>query len=383
MAFHRGATAIATTKLNLVRNLAAAPVDKRSSISKPPRTADARGTVQQSLAPGVEGECEQFIAMTESRRPHLSIVSPVYRAVDCLPELYRRLVAAAGHITLDFELVLVDDRSPDGSWQTLEHIASSDQRVKAIRLSRNCGQHYAITAGLDHADGDWIVVMDCDLQDPPEEIKTLYHMARQGYDIVFARRCDRSDSLTKVIQGAVFYAFLSWLTGEPYDRTVANFSISSRKVVQAFREYRERDRSFPMVMRRVGFSRTTVDVAHAPRFAGTTSYSFRKLLSFALQNVVAASTRPLVMSVQLGLMIATTSLAFSAYVLIQFLRHRIEVPGWTTLTLLVSFLFGLLFVQLGVIGLYLGRTFEQAKNRPLYHVAESKNLTTVDTLPCP
>jgi polyisoprenyl-phosphate glycosyltransferase len=319
-----------------------------------------------------------FGPASAGRPPHLSIVSPVYRAEECLPELYRRLVQAAERITPDFELVLVEDCGPDRSWQVLEQLAKSDHRLKAVRLSRNFGQHYAITAGLDRAEGDWVVVMDCDLQDPPEEIEKLYHKAHEGYDVVFARRHERTDSWTKTLPGAVFYSFLSWLTGEPYDRTVANFSISSRKVIRAFREYRERDRSFPMVMRRVGFQRTTVDVAHAPRFAGSTSYSMRKLFAFALQNVVAASTRPLVMSVQFGLVIAATSLAFSAYVLTQYLRHRIEVPGWATLALLVSFLFGLLFVQLGVIGLYLGQTFEQAKNRPLYHVAEAHNIPERD-----
>lgn len=315
-----------------------------------------------------------------SKRPHLSIVSPVYRAEDCLPELYRRLVAVAEEITPDFELVLVEDHGPDGSWLVLERLAAADRRVKALRLSRNCGQHFAITAGLDHAEGDWVVVMDCDLQDPPEEIETLYRKAQEGHDVVFARRRDRADSLAKTLPGKVFYAFLSWLTAEPYDRTIANFSISARKVILAFRQYREQDRSFPMIMRRLGFERTTVDVVHAPRFAGATSYTLRKLLAFALQNVVAASTRPLVMSVQFGLFIAVASLGFSVYVLTQYLRHRITVPGWATLALLVSFLFGLLFMQLGVIGLYLGRTFEQSRNRPLYHVAEARNVACDEAL---
>jgi len=314
------------------------------------------------------------VIVPDPRSCHLSIVSPVYQAEDCLRELHRRLVAVAERITPDFELVLVEDHGPDGSWRVLEDIAAADPRVKAIRLSRNYGQHFAITAGLDHAGGEWVVVMDCDLQDPPEEIAALYAKAQEGYDVVFARRHNRTDSLGKILPGAVFYALLSWLTGEPYDRTVANFSISRRKVIRAFREYREHDRSFPMVMRRVGFERATIDVAHAPRFAGTTSYSSRKLLSFALQNVVAASTRPLVMSVQFGLLIASVSLGFAMFTLVQYFRHKIVVPGWATLAILLSFLFGLLFVQLGVLGLYLGRTFEQTKQRPLYHVAEARNL---------
>ena len=320
-------------------------------------------------------------AARRSRRPHLSIVSPVYQAEECLLELYRRLVVVAERITPDFEIVLVEDGGIDGSWQVLEQLAASDDRVKAVRLSRNFGQHYAITAGLARAAGDWVVVMDCDLQDPPEEIDKLHRKAHEGYDVVFARRRDRTDSMTKTLPGRVFYMVLSWLTGESYDPAVANFSISSRKAIRAFREYRERDRSFPIVMRHVGFKHATVDVAHAPRFAGATSYPLRKLFAHALQSVVGVSTRPLVISVYFGLVIAATSLAFSGYVLTQYLRHNVDVPGWTTLVLLVSFLFGLLFVQLGVIGLYLGRTFEEAKNRPLYHVAESRNLPESDAEP--
>jgi dolichol-phosphate mannosyltransferase len=309
-----------------------------------------------------------------ARRPHLSIVSPVYQAEACLPELYRRLVAVAERITPDFELVLVEDCGPDGSWRVLERLAATDARVKALRLSRNFGQHYAITAGLDHAEGDWVVVMDCDLQDPPEAIETLYRTAREGHDVVFVRRLDRTDAWTKTLPGVVFHGLIAWLTGEPSDPAVANFSISSRPAILAFREYRERDRSFPMVMRRVGFRRTTVDVAHAERFAGRSSYSLRTLFAFALQNVVAASTRPLVLSVQFGILIAAGSLAYATYVLALYLRHQVAVPGWTTLAILVSFLFGLLFIQLGVVGLYLGSTFEQTKHRPLYHVAEARNL---------
>lgn len=306
-------------------------------------------------------------------RCHLSIVSPVYKAEECLHELYRRLVAVAETLTPDFQLVLVEDHGPDGSWRILDDLAARDPRVKALRLSRNYGQHYAITAGLDHADGDWVVVMDCDLQDPPEAIPALLSKAQEGYDVVFARRLNRQDSLLKTLPGAIFYRSLSWLTGDPYDRTIANFSISSRQAIAAFREYREIDRSFPALMRRIGFERTTVDILHAPRFAGKTSYSWRKLFGFALQNVLATSTKPLVLSVQFGAVIAFSSLVYSAYVLTRYWLHRIVVPGWATLALLLSFLLGLLFIQLGVLGLYLGRTFEQAKQRPLYHIAHVRN----------
>lgn len=306
--------------------------------------------------------------------PHLSIVSPVYRAAECLPELYRRLVAVASQITPDFELVLVEDYGPDQSWAILQDIAARDSRVKALRLSRNFGQHYAITAGLDHACGDWVVVMDCDLQDPPEEIPHLYRKAQEGFDIVFARRMNRVDDVSKKLTGALFYVFLSWLTGQPYDRTVANFSISSRKVVVAFRAYRERDRSFPAIIRQLGFSRASIDVAHAPRYAGETSYTMAKLMAFALQNIVTASTRPLYMSIRFGALVALFSTIYTIYLIVKYFVLDARVAGFTTLAVLISFFSGLLFVQLGVIGLYLGRMFEQSKNRPLYHISEKLNV---------
>ena len=305
----------------------------------------------------------------------LSIVSPVYRAEGCLHELYRRLRNIGEQITPDFELVLVEDCGPDGSWEILEELAGKDTRVKAIRLSRNFGQHCAITAGLDVASGEWVVVMDCDLQDPPEAIPQLLAKAREGHDVVFARRIARKDHWAKTLSGCVFYRVLSLLTGEPYDAAVANFSISSRKAITAFRQYREIDRSFPMIMRRIGFDHATVDVPHAPRYTGSSSYTWRKLLAFAMQNVLASSTRPLAISVQFGACVALASLGFAIYVLTRYLLHSIAVPGWASLALLTSFLFGLLFVQLGVIGLYLGRTFEQSKQRPLYHIDHARNIS--------
>lgn len=305
--------------------------------------------------------------------PLLSIVSPVYQAEECLPELYRRLVAVAQTITADFELVLVEDGGHDRSWEILAEFAAADPRVKAIKLSRNYGQHYAITAGLDHARGEWIVVMDCDLQDPPEAIPSLYEKAISGFDIVFARRIDRKDSLVKTLPGDLFGLLMTWLTGSPFDRAVANFSISSRKAIDACCSYRERDRAFPTIMHIIGFKLAYVDVAHAERFAGKTSYTFRKLFRFAVQVIVSTSTRPLFLSIRFGAFIAILSLCYAAVLIARYFTSGISVAGFTTLAVLITFLFGLLFMQLGVMGLYLGKVFEESKCRPLYHVAEILN----------
>ena len=304
---------------------------------------------------------------------HLSIVSPVYKAEECLPELHRRMVAAAAQITPDFELVLVDDASPDQSWAVLKELAARDPRVKALRLSRNFGQHYAISAGLDHALGEWVVVMDCDLQDSPEAIGTLYRKAREGHDLVFARRQDRKDAWFKRARSRLFARFIGWLTGTRFDSSISNFSVCSRRTVAAFRQYRERDRSFFMIMSDIGYPMVFLDVEHAPRFAGTTSYSFEKLVHYALQAVVSASTRPLRLSIRFGALVSLASFLFMMLLVIRYFMAKIEVPGWTTLVVLISFFFGLLFIQLGIMGLYLGRVFEESKRRPLYHLAELLN----------
>ena len=304
---------------------------------------------------------------------HLSIVSPVYKAEECLPELHRRMVAAAAQITPDFELVLVDDASPDRSWVILKELAARDPRVKALRLSRNFGQHYAISAGLDHALGEWVVVMDCDLQDPPEEIGTLYRQAQEGHDLVFARRQDRKDAWLKRARSRLFARFISWLTGTRFDGAVSNFSVCSRRAVEAFRQYRERDRAYFMIMSDIGYPMVFLDVEHAPRFAGTTSYSFGKLIRFALQVVVSASTRPLRLSIRFGALVSLASFLFAVVLVARYFLINVGVPGWTTLAVLISFFFGLLFIQLGIMGLYLGRVFEESKRRPLYHIADRLN----------
>lgn len=307
--------------------------------------------------------------------PHISVVTPAYRCADCIPELHRRVSAVLGAITDDYEIIFIDDRSPGRDWDVISTICREDPRVKGVRLSRNFGQHYAITAGLDHARGRWVVVMDCDLQDKPEAITRLYAKAQEGFDIVFARRKDRTDPWTKTLPGDLFGMLLTWLTGVTVDRAIGNFSISAQDAITAFREYRERNRSFVMIMSQIGFRWTTIDVPHDVRFAGTSSYSLRKLLLFALQNIVGSSTRPLVLSVQFGAWLAGVSFLYAVYVFIQTALFRtVDVPGWARVSVLMSFFFGILFMQLGVIGLYLGSTFTETKRRPLYHVSDRINM---------
>jgi len=308
-----------------------------------------------------------------NNHPHLSVVIPVYQAEDCLAELYRRLVKALEPITPDFEIVLVEDCGGDGSWEKIVSMAEHDPRVKGVKLSRNFGQHYAITAGLDHASGDWVVVMDCDLQDQPEEIGKLYRKAQEGFDVVLARRHDRDDSLARKASSKLFSMLYNYLGDIKVDNSVANFSISSRRVIDYVCQFRERNRSFPIFLNSVGFRRAYIDVDHAARFAGASSYNFGKLLDLALQCIVSQSNKPLRLSIFFGFALACISVVYGVVIVIRYLHADITVPGWTTVVVLVSFLGGLGFANLGILGLYLGKVFDEVKGRPLYCVEKSLN----------
>jgi dolichol-phosphate mannosyltransferase len=185
----------------------------------------------------------------------ISVVSPVYKAHGIIPELVKRIKVAVKTITEDYEIILVEDGSPDNSWNEMVIESEKDKRVRSVKLSRNFGQHYAITAGLDLAKGEWVVVMDCDLQDQPEEIEIMLETAKQGASIVLARRVERTDGFFKKMTSKTFYSLLSYLTGTKQDPSVANFGVYHREVVKAIRQLREPIRYFPAMVRWVGFKK--------------------------------------------------------------------------------------------------------------------------------
>jgi adenylylsulfate kinase-like enzyme/glycosyltransferase involved in cell wall biosynthesis len=303
--------------------------------------------------------------------PHISVVSPVYRAEGCVKELCDRLRSSLSSITNDFEIVLVEDRGPDNSWQVIEQEASKDPRIRGIRLARNFGQHRAITAGLDVASGDWVVVMDCDLQDPPEDIVKLYAKAIEGYSIVVAQFEERAESSFRQLISKVFWGVLSWFAGIRFDHRVGNFRIMSREVVESFRLYREQLRFLGGITSLMGFTTTSISLKRDPRFAGETSYSLRRLLAVATDIVMAYSDKPLKISVIFGLFIAGLSFCFGALILILRLAGIINVPGWAGVMVSLYLVGGLIIANLGVIGYYIGKIFDEAKRRPIY-VVESK-----------
>jgi glycosyltransferase involved in cell wall biosynthesis len=301
----------------------------------------------------------------------ISVVIPVYKNEPFIDELVSRLVAALGTIANDFEIIFVNDASPENDWEIIKKIATKDNRVKGINLSRNFGQHYAITAGLDNVCGQWVVVMDGDLQDQPEEIKKLYDKAKQGYDIVLGKRVHRQDNFLKKLSSKVFYIVLNYFTDMKTDATVANYGIYNRRVIQASRRIREQNRSFPMFIRWLGFRVSEVEVEHAKRPDRKSSYNYRKLRKLALDIIISHSNKPLKLVIKLGLFIAFCALCWTAWLVVRYLIWRVPVAGWTSVMVSIYLLGGLLFANIGVLGIYIGKIFDEAKKRPLYVIQET------------
>lgn len=301
----------------------------------------------------------------------MSIISPVYRAENILPFLVARIEKTVSNITDDYEIILVEDGGPDDSWNVIERLSKEDNKVKGIKLSRNFGQHNAITAGLNVASGEWIVVMDCDLQDRPEEIINLYKKAKEGFDIVLARRVNRKDKFLKKTFSAIFYRTLGYLTGARLDEKVANFGIYHKRVISAVMLMRESIRYFPTMVKWVGFNTSMINVIHDQRAEGETSYNFNKMVKLAADIILAYSDKPLRILVKAGLSISLIAFIFAMVTLVRWLTGGILVIGYASQIISIWFLSGIIVSTLGIVGLYVGKTFEGVKNRPIYIIEKT------------
>lgn len=302
-----------------------------------------------------------------------SVVVPVYGCRDALPELHRRLVETLEQMGKSFELIFVDDHDKQNSWEEIFRICQQDKRVRGIKLSRNFGQIRAITAGLDNAKGDWIVVMDCDLQDRPESIPELYGKACEGFDVVFAKRVDRKDSaLTKFLSKS-FYKVYEYFTDGTYDASLCNFSISRRIVIQNYCKLREHNRGYTMFIKWLGFRQTAIELVGDERFSGSSSYSFRKKMNMAFELITAQSNKPLQLSIRIGFVISLIAFAFLTYTVLRQLLFNDGAAGWTSLIASIYLMGGIILAAIGVVGLYVGNIFTEVKNRPLYVIEEDVN----------
>ncbi len=299
----------------------------------------------------------------------ISVVAPVYGCRDCLLELHRRVCSVLEGLGVSFELILVDDGSPDDAWAVLRELSMRDRRVCALRLSRNFGQHAAITAGLAASRGNWVAVIDCDLQDPPEEIPRLYAKALEGYDVVLSRREERLESLPRRLAAGAYFRFHNLIAKGNLHTNYTNLSVISRKVVQSFLSLRDRDRQYLLILHWLGFRRAELEVRQSDRHVGKSSYSFRSLVKVALDGLFFQSTVLLRWVIYLGFLLATLGAALAGYALIDWMAGH-HLPSWTALPIFALLLAAFIIISGGVTGLYVGKIFDQVKGRPLFVVDE-------------
>lgn len=302
---------------------------------------------------------------------HLSVVVPVFNESSLIGELIKRVTNNAKSITEDFEIIIVDDGSEDDTWNLIENEVIKEKRIKGIKFSRNFGHHYAITAGLHNSSGEWVVVMDGDLQDRPEVIPDLYKKAQEGFEVVFVSRQNRPEKLYYRIAQKIFYWILNSLSGIDFDSRQANFSIISKKVVEAFRNFPEHARFYGSTIMWLGFKRSFIIADHGERFSGKPSYTLRKRIRLASDIILSFSERPLRFVIGLGIVLSTLSSVAGIWIVFGSFKWGFSVIGWSSLISTIFFSTGVILIVLGVVGIYVGEIFNQVKNRPLYVVDET------------
>lgn len=303
----------------------------------------------------------------------ISVVIPVYGCRAAIPELHRRLCESLEKISKAFEIILVDDYCPQNSWEEIQKVCEKDKRVIGIHMARNFGQIRAITAGLDKSRGDWVVVMDCDLQDRPETIPELYQKAQEGYDVVFARREGRKDSAITKFLSKCFYKVYDYFTDGTFDSSICNFSISKRKVIDYYCRMREQNRAYTMFIRWLGFKQTAIDTPADERVEGKSSYNLKRKLKMAFEIITSQSNKPLLFSVKLGFVSAFLALIYIIYLVFREIILGDVLVGWTSIVASIYLMGGIILCAIGVVGIYVGNIFNEAKNRPLYVIDECLN----------
>ena len=312
-------------------------------------------------------------------RPALSIVLPFLNEEETIPELERRLTAFLGSLDESWEVILVDDGSTDQTRALLSDLAARDKRFRLVGFSRNFGHQLAITAGLDYARGEAVVVMDADLQDPPEVVAEMLAKFRSGYDVVYAVRTRReNETWFKATTASVFYRLLRLMVGVNIPVDAGDFRLMSRRVVLTMRSLRETSRFVRGMVAWVGFRQTAVHYERPGRFAGETHYPFRKMLTFAMDGVVSFSTLPLRFATWLGAASGLVALLVAAWTLVAKLSGWPTEPGWSTIMLGVTLGASAQLLMVGILGQYVGRIYEEVKRRPLYIVDAERNAERED-----
>lgn len=302
----------------------------------------------------------------------ISVVTPAYGSPKSLPELVARVKSVLEPRGERFEIVLVDDRCPMGSWDVIEQLAAEEDCVVGIRLSRNFGQHAAIYAGLEAAQGDWVAVMDCDLQDMPEDLPKLLDKAEEGFHVVRGLREVRQTSWVRRSVSKAFYATLSFLTGVPHRAEVANFGVYSRRAIDAILSWKEAHLYFPTAVQWVGFEKADIAVANDERKYGESSYNFRKLIALAVGIIISFSDKPLRLIAYLGMIISVLSFASAITLALYAVIVGFQVPGWASVVVSLWLLSGIILFAIGLSSIYLGQALRETKGRPNFLIDEHR-----------
>ena len=305
----------------------------------------------------------------------ISIVVPMYFEEEVAQECYNRLTAVMNSNHYNYELVFVNDGSTDRTLEILEQIAMNDNRTKVISFARNFGHQIAVTAGIDYAKGDAIVIIDADLQDPPEVIPELVNKWLEGFDVVYAKRKKRKgETWFKLLTAKYFYKFLNYMSDIDIPKDTGDFRLIDRKVADVFRKMTERNRFVRGMFSWIGFPQTYIEYERDERFAGETKYPFKKMIKFASDGIIAFSTKPLRFVMTLGSASVLVSIIVLLYsILTRLFGHEVQ-PGWASIMVAITFFSGIQLLGLGIVGQYIARIYDESKNRPIYIVKDVYNL---------
>lgn len=307
------------------------------------------------------------VSSSSSGHVEVSVVVPMFNEEAGLEELHRRLVETLDGPFASVEFIYVDDGSSDKTWERILELERRDERVKALGLARNFGKEIALTAGLDHAIGDWVVPLDADLQDPPELIPAMIEKGREGYDVVYGRRTRRlGETAGKRLTAWLFYKLASSLSSVPVPENTGDFRVMSKDVVSSLRLVRERNRFMKGVFAWVGFRQCAFDYVRQARFTGQTKWNYWKLVNLAIDGITSFSTKPLRLASYAGLSVSSLALFFSVFYGVKALLYGDRSPGFPTMIVAVLFLGGIQLLCLGILGEYIGHIYTESKGRPLY-----------------
>jgi dolichol-phosphate mannosyltransferase len=302
----------------------------------------------------------------------LSIISPVYQAESIIEKLVEKIIEAVEDITDDFEIILVEDNSNDNSWEKITDQCEKYSFVKGLKLSKNFGQHNAVSAGVKKATGDNIVLMDCDLQDDPKHIQRLLEKRDDGFDIIFTKRIKRKHGFIKSFNSFLYSKLFAIFSDKKYEINAGSLVLFSSKVASEFNKLKDKSRLYQQMLKWLGFNVAYVDVEHNPRYEGKSSYSFVKLVKLGIEGWTSHSDKLLRLSIYFGLFLSLISFILVIVILFRYLFYEF-LPGWPSIIVAILFSTGLIMLSIGIMGIYIGKIFEQTKDRPIFIIEEELN----------